>query len=203
MTHLRRPATRHIRNGMIAGLLSLSSALALTPAAHAASGQDGAVEIVNDAVDRTMVALEDSTISESEASNIADLVAIDRVAKFALGKTWETISADQQERYVDAFHVYAKQQLQEHLSGLSKAEVEVADVETRGNGDAIVMTNVKTAEDPMQKLNWRVIKADGEWGIVDIQAQDVWFAIEQRAQFDAILDKNNGDIEALITELKS
>jgi ABC-type transporter MlaC component len=31
----------------------------------------------------------------------------------------------------------------------------------------------------------------------------VWFAIEQRAQFEAILDQNNGDIDDLIAQLKS
>ena len=45
--------------------------------------------------------------------------------------------------------------------------------------------------------------ANGSWHIVDIQAQDIWFAIEQRAQFGAILDRNNGDIDALINEISS
>ncbi|WP_300395161.1 ABC transporter substrate-binding protein [Henriciella sp.] len=192
----------HLRYGMIAGLMTLSSAFALTPAASAASGEEGAVEVVNDAVGQTMTALEDQTISQSEASGIIKLVKVDRVAQFALGKTWKTVSDDQKGRYIDAFHTYANAQLQQHLSNLSVADAEVTDVTTRGEGDAIVTTKVATEDNPNESVSWRVID-EGGWGIVDIQVQDVWFAIQQREQFQAVLDQNNGDIDALIEKLSA
>ena len=122
------------------------------------------------------------------------------VAKFALGKTWSQISEAEQANYTTAFEIYAKAQIKQHLSSLSDAEVEVEDVVSRKDGDAIVVTKVATDEDPSQKISWRVIE-DGDWGIVDIQVQDVWFAIQQREQFQAVLDQNNGDIDALIAQL--
>lgn len=200
MTHLRHPTLRFLRNGMIAGALTVSSAVALVPAASAASGEEGAVEAVNAAVEQTMAALEDSNISQSEASGIIEHVKVDRVAQFALGKTWTTLSDEQKASYIDAFEQYARAQMQQHLSNLSMAEAEVTDVVTRSNGDAIVTTKVATPEDPNQKVNWRVID-DGGWGIVDIQVQDIWFALQQREQFQAVLDQNNGDIDALIAKL--
>ena len=63
-----------------------------------------------------------------------------------------------------------------------------------------MITQIATEEDPSQKVSWRVIN-DGSWGIVDIQVQGVWFAIQQREQFQALLDRNNGDIDALISQL--
>ena len=202
MTYLRQPAFRYLRNGLLAGALTLSSAAALAPAASAATGEEAAQEVVKTAVDQTMTALEDSTISQSEASGIMEYVKVDRVAQFALGKTWTTLNDDQKARYMDAFETYAKAQLQQHLSNLSMAEAEVTDVTSRANGDAIVTTKVATPENPNQSVNWRVID-DGGWGIVDIQVQDVWFALQQREQFAAVLDQNNGDIDVLIEKLSA
>lgn len=202
MTYLRQPAIRYIRNGMLAGALTFSSAVALAPVASAVSGEDGAVEVVNTAVEQTMTALEDSTISQSEATGIIKHVKVDRVAQFALGNTWKSLNDDQKARYMDAFDTYAKAQLRQHLSNLSMAETEVTDVTTRGDGDAIVTTKIATPDNPNQTVDWRVID-DGGWGIVDVQVQDVWFAIQQREQFQAVLDQNNGDIDVLIEKLSA
>ena len=200
MKTLQRPfLARSMRNTFAAGLLAASAA-ALTLPAQAASGAEGAVDVVNGAVEQTMDAVADASISDTEADAILNHVDVPMVAKFALGKTWNQVSEDKQARYSAAFETYAKAQLKQHLSSLSDADVEVADVITRKEGDAIVVTKVATAEDPNQKISWRVIET-GAWGIVDIQVQDVWFAIQQREQFQAVLDRNNGDIDALIAQL--
>lgn len=200
MKSKRQPSPLSIRSALIAGLLAATATLPLTPAANAASGKEGAVKVVNVAVQQTMSAVEDSSISESEAARILESVNLDRVAQFALANTWKDLSTDQKSRYMRAFETYAKAQLRKHLSSLSNADVEVSDVITRSEKDAIVITKVATEEDPTQKVSWRVIN-DGSWGIVDIQVQDVWFAIQQREQFQAVLDRNNGDIDVLILQL--
>ena len=194
------PAPLSIRNALIASFLTATATLSLTPAANAASGKEGAVEVVNVAVQQTMNAVEDSAISETEAAAILESVNLERVAQFALANTWKDLITDQKSRYMRAFEIYAKAQLREHLSSLSNAEVNVSDVITRSEKDAIVITQIATEEDPSQKVSWRVIN-DGSWGIVDIQVQGVWFAIQQREQFQALLDRNNGDIDALISQL--
>ena len=59
-------------------------------------------------------------------------------------------------------------------------------LQNRGDNDAIVVSQVRTSDNSQpQEMSWRVV-ANGSWHIVDIQAQDIWFAIEQRAQFQAI-----------------
>lgn len=191
---------RRLKNGFVAALLAASCAFAIAPAAKAEAVDHEAASTVSEAADRTMAALEDADISDSEAEQLLALVDVDRVAQFSLGNHWQDISADQQERFTSAFRVYAKRQLQQHLSGLTNATVEVTDVVPRGDEDAVVVTQARTEDEAPQTISWRVIKNDS-WSIVDIEVQDVWFAIEQRAQFDAMLDKNNGDVEKLIAEL--
>ncbi|WP_084419432.1 MlaC/ttg2D family ABC transporter substrate-binding protein [Henriciella litoralis] len=198
MTQSVKTTAERIKGGVIAGLFTASCAFALIPAANADTMDSAAATTVTETVDRTIAALEDSNITDAEAERIIEMVDVDKVAQFSLGNHWADLSDAQKSDYLDAFHTYAKQQLREHLSGFSQASVEVTDVVSRGPKDTIVETQV-TTDDDRQTVSWRLI--DG--GIVDIQVQDVWFAIEQRAQFDALLDQNGGDIDALIADIKS
>ena len=198
MTQSVKTTAERIKGGVIAGLFTASCAFALIPAAHAESMDNAAATTVTETVDRTIAALEDSNITDAEAESIIEKVDVDKVAQFSLGNHWADLNDAQKSEYLDAFHVYAKKQLRDHLSGFSQASVEVTDVVSRGSNDTIVETQVTTSDD-RQTVSWRLI--DG--GIVDIQVQDVWFAIEQRAQFDALLDQNGDDIDALIADIKS
>lgn len=200
MTHTQG---KNFRTRLTAGLLVATSALAIGPFAYAANEDHDAALIVTDTADQAVTALDDQIISDSEADQVLSNVDMDAVAKFTLGNKWAELSADEQSRYTDAFRVFARNQMKEHLSGLSGADVTVTDVVSRGDSDAVVVTQVRTADsDRPQEMSWRVMQ-NGSWQIVDIQAQDIWFAIEQRAQFGAILDRNNGDIDALINEISS
>lgn len=191
--------TGKLLSACLLGMITFASTSAL---AHASEENSGAVQVVDEAADRTISALDDKTVSDAEADSILELVALDRVAQFALGNTWAELNDAQKTGYVEAFQVYAKNQLKAHLGGFSGGELNVTDIAKRGGSDVIVSTQVTPEGEMPQTISWRVIQ-DGSWKVVDIQVQDVWFAIEQRAQFEAILDQNNGDIDDLIAQLKS
>lgn len=201
MTHSRKDRIGKIKTGLMAGFCSLSFLLTLTPAAQAKASDAEAKSVVSDAVDRTLTALDDAAISNSEADTILELVDVDRVAQFALGNHWDKLSESQKSEYLAAFRNFANKQLQGHLTGFSEAKVDIEDVMARGDKDTIVTTIVTTGDD-RQTVSWRLFDS-GSWKIVDIEVQNVWFAIEQRAQFDAILDKNGGDLDALIAEISA
>lgn len=203
MTPALNKTPRNLRTRLVAGVFAVTGALAAAPVAQAANEDHDATQIVTTTADQTIEALNDQVISDEEADRILTNVDLDAVAKFTLGNKWPDLSADQQARYTEAFQTFARNQMKEHLSGLSGADFRVTDVIPRGEDDAIVVSQVRTSDNSQpQEMSWRVV-ANGSWHIVDIQAQDIWFAIEQRAQFQAILDRNNGDIEALITEISS
>jgi phospholipid transport system substrate-binding protein len=51
-------------------------------------------------------------------------------------------------------------------------------------------------------MRWRLIKAGGDWHIVDVEMHGVWLAIEQRAQIDSLLRKR-GDISDIYADQTS
>ena len=56
-------------------------------------------------------------------------------------------------------------------------------------------------------VRWRVLTRDGKYQVVDValnlDGNLIWLAIEQRAQFLALLDRSNGSAEALIDKIES
>jgi len=173
----------------------------LSPTATASTG--GSPEaVVNTAVERTLAALEDAKISDLEADGILELIDVDRVAPFTMGRHWRTMDEATQARFVTAFRQFARGQLREHLSGFSQSDVEILRTVARKPGDAIVTTKVSNGDAEEHVVSWRVTDNDG-WKVTDIEAMGLWFAIEQRAQFQAMLDQNGGNVSELISEIAS
>ena len=183
----------------LAGMF-LTAAVFSQPAAASTGSSPEAV--VDTAVERTLSALEDAQISNSEADAILELIDVERVAPFTMGRHWRTMDEATQAQFVDAFRHFASVQLREHLSGFSDAEVEILRTVERKPGDAIVTTKVSNGDAEEHVVSWRVTDNDG-WKVTDIEAMGLWFAIEQRAQFQAMLDKNGGNVSELITEIAS
>jgi phospholipid transport system substrate-binding protein len=56
-------------------------------------------------------------------------------------------------------------------------------------------------------VRWRVQGKEGSYQVVDValnlDGNLIWLAIEQRAQFIALLDKNNGSADKLIAKINS
>ena len=181
----------------ISGLV-LSVALFAQPAFASTGSTPEAV--VNSAVERTLSALQDQQISDKEADSILELIDVERVAPFTMGRHWRTMDDATQARFVDAFRQYARVQLRKHLADFSDGDVEILRTVERKPGDAIVTTTVTGIDSKEQTVNWRVNENDG-WKVTDIEAMGLWFAIEQRAQFQAMLDQNGGDVSKLIAEI--
>lgn len=179
--------------------LALSLALLAQPAAATGATPEAVVET---AVDRTLAALQDAHISDQEADEILKVIDVERVAQFTMGRHWRGMDEATQADFMTAFRSFARVQLREHLADFSEAEVEILRTVERKPGDAIVTTKVSGVDDKEHMVSWRVNENNG-WKVTDIEAMGLWFAIEQRAQFQAMLDQNGGDVSALINEIGS
>ena len=145
--------------------------------------------------------LNDGELSEAEAQALIGFLDIQRVARFTLGRHARGLSDTKLERFQVAFENYASKQFQTHLSSFAGANLNIVDTVALKSTDAVVKTEIQTADGNVQKVNWRVLKRENQWNVVDVEALGFWFAIEQRAQFSAALEKSGGDIEALIATL--
>ena len=71
--------------------------------------------------------------------------------------------------------------------------------------DSIVDTTIARSDGKNMDVRWRVLHRNGEYQVVDvaldIDGNLIWLAIEQRAQFLALLDRTNGSADALINKI--
>ncbi len=202
---------------ILSSVLLLSAPLALAESqqavmlkASAAAGtassnvdRSEASQVVTEAGQSAIKYLSDGALSETEAKDLLGFLDVERVAKFTLGRYARSLDEADVARFTTAFENYASYQFQTHLADFKGADLKVIETINRKPDDAVVKTEIKTAKGEIQAVNWRLMKNENQWNVVDVEALGFWFAIEQRAQFAAILDKSGGDIDALITKIST
>lgn len=130
---------------------------------------------------------------------------IDAVAKFTIGKYSKRFSDEEMTAFLASFRVYALALYEEYFIAYRGREVNVSGSLDRNPRDSIVDTKILREDGRELAVRWRVLKRGGKYQVVDIALNSngnlIWLAIEQQAQFIAILDKNNGSAEALIDKI--
>lgn len=160
---------------------------------------EGVIEVANEKV---QTFLSDGTLDVSEAEELLDMLDVEAIGRFALGNNVRKASEEELVNYQTAFRGFLVKQLQTHLGDLTDVSFSVKDKIERSADDVIVETKVSGAtSEKIDTLNWRLKNTDSGWKVVDIEAMGLWLAIEQRAQFDAKLQENGGDISALTASL--
>ena len=181
-----------LKSGIIA--CALVSAFALEAQARAMETPQELIDTVSqDAVDF----LSDEVLSDEEAGALLGAVNVDAISRFALGRYVHQANDAELASYQNAFELYLADQLQTHMSNFSGSEFNVVDTVEREPGDVVVETQVTNAAGETFPVSWRVKSFDGDWQIIDVEFEGLWLIIEQRAQFQAALDANGGDISAL------
>jgi phospholipid transport system substrate-binding protein len=182
--------------------IALLSMAVVAPGAQADAQEDRAESVVKSVLSYTRSTLADGDLSEEEAERLLDYIDTQRVARFTLGRHWRTLSEDERVQFETKFRRYAAEQLRAVLAGIDLGEAEVKNTSLHSSGDTILITKVSAQGMGGDTLRWRVSGSDPHL-IIDIEFEGLWIAIEQRAQFQAILDQNGGNVRVLMSQLES
>ena len=132
---------------------------------------------------------------------------LDAVSNFVIGKYARRFTEAELTRYRKAFRTYALTVYEYELDAYRGEAVEVKSSVDRSETDSIVNTVIKRQDGTDMDVRWRVQGKEGNYKVVDValnlDGNLIWLAIEQRAQFIALLDKNNGSADALIKKIES
>ena len=130
---------------------------------------------------------------------------LDAVAKFVIGKYSRRFSDEEMQQYLNAFSVYALAVYEDYFNQYQGTDILVTGSTDRNARDSIVNSEIISVNGQKLTVRWRVLNRNGAYQVVDIALYDqgnlIWLAIEQRAQFLGILDKNNGALEPLIAKI--
>lgn len=205
-------STRQItRTAMLAGMLGLGL-LAAAPAAYAARNAE-AESYVQENADSALRALGTTNATQRRATFdrlMAQFSDMPRIANFVLGRYGSQLRADPALRseWNRAFQDYAIAVYEDRLSRFSGSTIRVTgSVERTAGRDVIVTSEIQPrGGGSATTVQWRLLRAGEAWKVVDVslvlEGNQIWLAQQQQRDFLAELDRNNGNIRALMDDLR-
>jgi len=127
-------------------------------------------------------------------------VDVDGIARFCLGRFWSKASADQQKRFVSAFHEVLVTNISSKLGEYRGVRLTVQ----RGrqqDDEAIITTVVERPNNPPTTVDWVVEQPVAAPKIIDVVAEGTSLRLTQRQDYASYLTRNNNDINALIAAM--
>jgi len=197
VTHL----FRHLAVAGAVVMMTVPSAFA--DAKTEAYVQKNASEVLASLNDPSLNAEERTEKFNAYMDEFTDMTA---VSNFAIGKYARRFTDDELARYRKVFREYALAVYENELDDYRGEAVVVKDSVDRSPTDSIVNTVIKRQDGKDMDVRWRVLTRDGKYQVVDValnlDGNLIWLAIEQRAQFLALLDRTNGSADALIDKIE-
>jgi len=187
----------------------LSSALAIMAAGGpaAALSPDAARAHVREAVDAVLALVQSGASTERKAAKLRDILdryaAMPQIARFSAGLAWRDMSEAQQDRFTDAFGHYLSTVYARRFQDYSGETVSVGEVRDGGRRGLVVETTVTQPKGQPIIVEWLVSDRPGRTVIADIVIEGVSMLVTQREELSAMLDKRGGDVDTLISDLKS
>lgn len=143
---------------------------------------------------------------KAEFRSFVDQVAdVPRITRFVLGKYARTVTPDQYNQFAQAFRTYANGVYESRLGQYHGEKLRVTGSTVRVPGDVVVTSQIVGGDvKTPTEVKWRVIRgADGRYKAVDVSVEGVWLAITEQQDFVSTLDNHHGDINALISQLRT
>ncbi len=193
-----------IRSTLAAPLVAALALPAFADARTEAYVQKNASEALSTLNNPKLTAAERTATFNAYMDKFTD---IDAVSNFVIGKYARRFTEDELTRYRKAFRNYAMAVYEAQLDAYRGEAVVVKSSVDRSPTDSIVNTVIKRKDGKEMDVRWRVQGKEGSYQVVDVALNSdgnlIWLGIEQRAQFIALLDDNNGSADKLIAKIDS
>ena len=142
----------------------------------------------------------------SELKKIAkDTVDIKGIGYYSLGSHRKGLDKDQLSIYSKAFEEYFLKSFSSRLAEYSNPEIEVISKNKLNKNYTIVLSKlVATDSRPEVKIEWRVYTKNQENLLIrDLIIEGLSLARTQKEEFNSIINSNDGNIGALLENLKN
>lgn len=206
--------SRSISRAAFLASLAGAAMLAAAPEAHAARNENAEAYVQRSAAG-ALQALGDRTVSPTSRQQtfyrlMAQLADMPRIANFVLGRYGGQLRSDPALRaeWTRAFQDYAIAVYEDRLDSYSQSVLRVTGSTERVAGSDVIVISEMTprgASRPL-RVQWRVLRSGEIWKVVDVslifEGNEIWLAQQQQRDFLAALDRNNGDIRALMSDVR-
>jgi len=183
----------------------LAAAMATLPiSAHALTPQE-ATTLTNTIADEVEGYVNsDMSLAQKQAAfrqtmdRYADTSAIGR---YVLGVAWRSAPPAQQEAFTTAFAEYLANKYGSQFSGYEGGEITIGSANDLGNRGIVVESTVTRPGSSPFIVQWQFSDRSGQPLLIDIVAEGVSMLTTERSAIASMLDRRNGDLDALIADL--
>jgi phospholipid transport system substrate-binding protein len=129
---------------------------------------------------------------------------IDAIGKFTVGRAyWNTATPQQQKEFLTLYETQVTNAYAKRFQNYSGQQFKVTGQQKEGE-DTIVDSQVtQPAGGQPISVQWRVRPESGGLKIADVVIAGISMAVTDRNQFDAVIQRGGGTIQALIDALKT
>ena len=201
------------RADFLAALVGLG-VIGAAPAAHAARNGDAETYVQQHATN-ALRTLGDRSISSAQRQQtfdrlMAQFADMPRIANFVLGRYGVQLRADAALRseWTRTFQAYSIAVYEDRLERYSGSGIRVTGSVERVAGSDVIVNSELTPNggDRALPVQWRLLRAGAVWKVVDVslilEGNQIWLAQQQQRDFLAALDRNHGDIRALMADIR-
>jgi len=128
-------------------------------------------------------------------------VDVPGVARFTLGRFWREATAQQRQRYMEAFHQVLVTNIGTKLGEYEGVRFMVNRAVPAQDG-VQVDTTVLRPNQPPTNVGWVIASPAGNPKIVDVIAEGTSLRLTQRSDYGSFLTHNNSNIDALINAMQ-
>lgn len=162
-------------------------------------GQDGEQQIrqmlnERDEEIKELLGPEGTSYTQEQRDELKEIIngVIDfrSMAEYALGDTFDEISEERRERFVDLFATVVRDQSLNRLE-IYRAEIEYENIEV--DGDSATVSTVAQLENVRTPVGYEMVNKDGEWVVTDFSIDGVSTAESYNTQFQNIIRKRGFD----------
>jgi phospholipid transport system substrate-binding protein len=142
-----------------------------------------------------------SAKQQALAPLIDNSVDVAAIAKFCLGRFWNTATAAQQQTYTQLFHQVLLNNISGHLGEYQGVTFTMTGSHKQGD-DALVGTTINRPNAPAANVQWVVRTTGGAPKVLDVVAEGTSLRLTQRQDYASYLSRHGESIDALIAALK-
>ncbi len=202
-----RNATGRTRRRLLMGMGTLLL-IGLTGLPRPAAAAEDAASFLNDLGQRVLTLIRDKQAPEAQRKQQFEQLAtqsfdIPKIAQFVLGHYWRTADDAQRQQFIQAFTGYMVRVYWSRFNQYAAASFKVTGQRQESNGSTLVNTEItQTNGKPPAKVDWWVRKVDSTYKITDVSIEGVSQAVTYRQEFASVIERNGGQVSALIDQLR-
>ena len=185
-------------------------ALVAVAAPRPASAQDLAKDagtFVQSLGDQAIQVITDKGLSPADREKKFHQIFVDHfdvpaIGRFVLGRYWRTASDAQKTEFLKLFEDMIVKTYNNRFTEYKGEQFVVTG--SRADGDsAMVTTNVtRPGNNQPVKVDWRVLKPQGQLKIVDVVIEGVSMSVTQQQEFGSVIQRNGGQIDGLLATMR-